>query len=46
MFVSGSPRHNTGNLEMEVVSFLSHIERVEQWYTHNVGNVNGDWGKL
>jgi hypothetical protein len=41
MFISGYPRHNTGNLEVEVVSFLSHRE-VEQWYTHNVGNVNGD----
>jgi hypothetical protein len=21
-------------------------EGVQQWYTHNVGNVNGDWEKL
>jgi hypothetical protein len=27
MFISGYPRHNTGNLEVEVVSFLSLIER-------------------
>ena len=25
---------------------FSLIERAEQRYTHNVGNVNGDWGKL
>ena len=22
---------------------FSLVEKVEQWYTHNVGNANGDW---
>ena len=25
---------------------FSLIEKAEQWYTHNVGNVNGDWEEL
>jgi hypothetical protein len=25
---------------------FSLTERVEQWYTHNVGNMNGNWGRL
>ena len=25
---------------------FSLMEKVEQWYTHNVGNVNGDWEEL
>jgi hypothetical protein len=44
MFVFGYPKHNTGNLEVEVVSFLSHREG--RAMVHNVGNLNSDWGKL
>jgi hypothetical protein len=45
VLVLGNLRHDTKNLEVEVVPFLSHGE-VEQWYTHNVRSVNGDWEEL
>ena len=43
MFELGNPRHDTGSLAVEIVSFLSLIRRAKQWYTLMIGSMNGDW---
>ena len=39
------PSMSQETLRWKVFPF-SLVEKVEQWYTHNVGNANGDWEEL
>jgi hypothetical protein len=45
VFELGNPKHDTGNLVVEIVCF-SLIRREEQWYTLTIGSMSGDWEEL